>query len=265
MARASKSTRNAHQGAVRGLWDKPDLLNLIADVLLILGAAGLAWAAIVVAARQPYFTVKHLVLATPLQQTSQEQVQYMARKLLKGNFFTLSVDDMRQGFEKLPWVERAEVRRRWPFVVEVSLYERTPVARWREEQQSDVRLMSTRGEVFAANGFDQLPLLSGPEGASAAVLQRYTEFSKLASGVDRRVVALSLNSLQAWHVRLDDGLEIELGRDQLKSPVYERLGRFLAARAATEAQLGHALLSVDVRYPSGFAVKSLRRTQIQQG
>ena len=54
------------------------------------------------------------------------------------------------------------LRRQWPHRLEVTVDEHEPLARW-----NDAGLVSTRGEVFAADWNGELPQFEGPEGRAA--------------------------------------------------------------------------------------------------
>ena len=59
----------------------------------------------------------------------------------KRGFFAVRLQDAQDAVEKLPWVERAEVRKRWPDVMEISIVEHRPFARWGADRLlSDPRL-----------------------------------------------------------------------------------------------------------------------------
>jgi cell division protein FtsQ len=72
-------------------------------------------------------------------------------------------------------------------------------------------------------------------------------------GVEPAQVALSAR--YAWQVRLSNGVVLELGRDDSRSPVEERLARFVAAYPRIAASLNRPLDYVDLRYPNGFAIR----------
>ena len=64
-----------------------------------------------------------------------------------------------------------------------------------------------------------------------------------------------LSPRYAWQLRLSNGITLELGRDQLKEPVLQRLARFVAFYPQTLGSLNRRLEYVDLRYPSGFALR----------
>jgi len=252
-----------------GLWDRPNLLNLIADALLVSGAAALAYCAVMSVLALPIFPLKDIVVTSPLAQTTEAQIHYAARSSLAGNFFTVNLEKVRGSFEKLPWVRHAEVRRRWPHTLEVSLEEHKPVAYWRRGEDGDTRLINTQGEVFAAATNAVLPEFSGPEGSAPLLLARYQEFSDTLRAAQRTVVQLSLSDRQAWTLKLDDGLTLNLGREQMRRPINDRLQRFVAVRevafAGVQAKAGVRPVVADLRYPNGFVLRAAQAVAVDKG
>ena len=167
----------------------------------------------------------------------------------------MNLDAVRAAIEKLPWVRRAAVRRRWPDGLALEIEEHVAVARWQQAEGAESRLVNREGEVFAAAGNAELPLFIGPEGTAPEVLARYRELAPLLAPIGRRPASLALSPRLAWRLRLDDGVLLELGRDQARSRVSERLERFAAAhRQATERLKARADV-IDLRYPNGFALR----------
>ncbi|HMX16315.1 MAG TPA: cell division protein FtsQ/DivIB [Rhodocyclaceae bacterium] len=237
-----------------GFWDRPALMNLVADVLIFFSVAGLAWAAVTVFQRLPVFPLRQLVVTNDVRRVTHAQLDDAARSALAGNFFTVDLDGAREAFEKLPWVRRADVRRRWPDTIELAVEEHRAVARWRGVD-GESRLVNEFGEVFQAAAPAELPLFAGPEGSAPRVLARHREFSEVLVAVGRRPRAVILSAREAWQLRLDDGVLVDLGRDQAKHPLGERLARFTTYYQAARAKAGVGALLVDMRYPNGFALR----------
>lgn len=240
-----------------GFWDRPLLINLLADVLYLVGGGLLAWSGIAALQNLPVFPLQQVLVATPVVQVSRAQIEHAARSALAGNFFTVNLDTARSAFERMPWVRSASLRRVWPDAVELSIEEHQAVARW-TAQEGESRLVNAQGEVFIAGSEADLPRLVGPEGSAARVLQRYREFSDALAATGRRPVAVHLSAREAWQLRLDDGVVLELGRDQAKHPLGERIERYATNYAAASAALKGrlpAIGTVDMRYPNGFALR----------
>lgn len=248
------------------MWHKPHLLNVLADLLFAAGAAAMLAAAVLAAARLPMFPLRQVVLAAPLQSVRSDEVEgaLAGAGLLRGNFFNVNLEAVRGALEKLPWVRKVEVRRRWPGKLEVRVEEHRAVARWGGDAG---QLVNTFGEVFAtgatAGGGEadegashvDLPLLYGPQGSSADVLRRYVDTAAALRPIERRPVELTLSPRLAWHLKLDDGMVVELGREQSKAPVAMRLARFITFYPTTLVGRKPRPEVVDMRYPNGFALR----------
>jgi cell division protein FtsQ len=243
-----------------GFWDKPVLMNLVSDLLVVLGCALLAWAAAMSLQRLPIAPLREVVVTAPVERVSQSQIEHAARSALSGNFFTANLDAARAAFEKLPWVRRADVRRRWPDGIELEIEEHVAVARW-QRADGEARLVNSHGELFSAAPPEiALPVFSAPESASALVLGRYREFAQALAALGRQPVAVTVTAREAWQLRLDDGVVVELGRDEAKHPLGERMARFVGHYPQARARLGQAAAGVaDMRYPNGFALRAARR------
>lgn len=261
MAKPKRNSRNPKPDEALGFWDKPVLMDLVSDLFYVFGGIVLAWSAVQAMQKLPIFPLRQLVVATPLDQVSRGQIEHTARTALAGNFFTVNLDHVRAAFEKLPWVRRAELRRRWPDGLELSLEEHVAAARW-QRSEGEQQLVDTHGELFAAAppAEARLPSFAGPEGAAAEVLARYQEFSQALAPLGRHPVTLVLTPRQAWQLKLDDGFVVELGRDQAKHPLADRLARFVTFYPAARKKFGNVVGVADMRYPNGFALRAARKS-----
>ncbi|AXS80830.1 cell division protein FtsQ/DivIB [Dechloromonas sp. HYN0024] len=238
------------------MWNKPHLLNAIADLLMLVAAAALLAAAAVWLVRVPSLPVKQVVFAEALPHTKRGEVEQVLPGSLKGNFFSLNLEMVRGALEKLPWVRKVEVRRIWPAKLEIRIEEHKPVARWGEGRGE---LVNSYGEVFAA-GLPEpeaadLPQLFGPLGTAQDVLRHYSEFVGSFAKVGERPVQLTLSPRLAWQLKLQNGMVVDIGREQTKAPVGVRLQRFLEIYPETVAKRAVRPVVVDLRYPNGFAMR----------
>jgi cell division protein FtsQ len=238
------------------MWDNPDLLNGCANALYALAAAALIYAGVHAAMHSPLLPLRQLALRGALTQVTRERVEGAARLGAVGTFFSVDLDAVRHAFEALPWVRKVEVRRLWPERIEVALEEHVALARWGSDTQAK-RLVNTYGEVFEGELADamHLPQFAGPAGSAEELTRRYGAFRQVLAplGLEPRQVLLSPR--YAWQIRLSNGLTLELGRDQLKEPVLERLSRFVAFYAQTLGGLNRRFEYVDLRYSNGFALR----------
>ena len=145
------------------MWNRPHLMKDVADLLFSAGAA--AWLVVLVigAARLPLFPIREIVVTNELHEVRGVDIERAMSENLRGNFFSVSLESLRQSLEQLSWVRRAELRRRWPAGIEVSIEEQVPVAFW---GQAGGQLVNSHGEIFTATvglpSPESLPLLVGP-------------------------------------------------------------------------------------------------------
>jgi len=242
------------------MWNKPHVLNAIADLLWLAGAAALLAAAAVWLVRMPSLPVQQVVFAEAMQHVRRMDVEEALPGTLKGNFFSINLEAVRGALEKLPWVRKVEVRRIWPSRLEVRVEEHRPVARWEEARNGNRNeLVNSYGEVFAAVLPDKeaaaLPRLFGPQGTAPELLKRHADFVAAFSPVGRQPVQVVLSPRLSWQLRLDNGMVVDLGREQPKSPLGVRLQRFLEVYPETVARRPVPPAVVDLRYPNGFAMR----------
>lgn len=231
------------------MWDKPALMLWLANLLYAVAAILLLYAVLFLVVHLPLFPLREVKVNGELQHVTREQVQFIVTRALKGNFFTLDLNKTRRTFEKLPWVRNVNVRRRWPDKLEVTLEEHQALARW-----NNTALVNTRGELFQAASDQQLPVFSGPADAVQEVASQYQFFRQQLAAAGRQPVQVSLSPRRAWQIRLDDGLVVELGREQVE----QRLEKFVKVYDRSLGRLGQmnkAVDYVDLRYPNGFAVR----------
>ena len=254
----------ARAGVERGLWHRPALLNLISDLLTLGAAVALGWALVIWFVSRPLFPLRELVVLTEPSQVTAEQLDYAARLAVQGNFFTVDLDGVKQTFEKLPWVRKAEVRRRWPDALELRLEEHEAVAYWTVSESGEARLVNRQGEVFVAASNADMPQFDGPQGSASWLLARHAEFSDMLQPLGVRLVGLALSAREAWRLQLDNGMTIVLGREQEKSPLVERLQRFVAVWPRVQSEIDIEIKVADLRYPGGFALTPTDASVLQQ-
>ena len=255
----ARNSRIAPNASGRGLWDRPLLMNMLAELLFAVGGFLLLWSAVLGLQQLPAFSLRHLVVMKTTPQVSAQQIEYLARTAITGNFFTVDLAAARAVFQTLPWVRKAELRRVWPDVLELTLEQHQAAARW-TPHEGEARLVNTYGEVFLASLDDaeetnKLPQFEGPEGSAPRLLERFQELSSALRPMVRAPASLLLSAREAWRVVLDDGLTLELGRDQAKHPISERLARFVAAYPIAQLRIQSPVKVVDMRYPNGFALR----------
>lgn len=234
------------------------LMNLTATLVfavfgVVLLAAGAWWVL-----RQPFFPIAGIKVDGEVTHNNAVTLRANVAPQLAGNFFTVDLARARTAFESVPWVRKAVVRREFPNKLRATLTEHVPVAHWGDEAGS--KLVNGFGEVFEANVAevdDQLPRLDGPIEQAGQVLGMYRLLAPLFQPYELNVVELGLSSRGSWHVLLDSGALIELGRGRSEE-VVTRTERFLRTVSQVAAQYGRTVASVegaDLRHNEGYALR----------
>lgn len=243
------------------------LMNAVSALLvagLLLLALGLALRWVV---RQPVFAIKAIQVEGDVTRNSAASLRANALPRLSGSFLSLNLQTGRQAFEAVPWVRHAVVQRVWPSVLRVRLEEHKPAAYWETKAEgadadSDASveklLVNSFGEVFQANlgdvEDDDLPLLVGPAGSSAAMLRMWQQLQAQAQTLDDGIERLDLSGRGSWRLSLDKGAVIELGRGS-EAEVLARFGQFVHSITQITARYQTPLLSADLRHADGYAVR----------
>lgn len=182
------------------------------------------------------------------QRVDPAQLRNVVLPYAKRGFFAVKLDDAQAAVQNLPWVEKAEVRKRWPDVLEISVVEHKPFARW-----GDDRLLSEAGRLFplpAGLDVGKLPQLGGPDSQTREVVTLYNESRQLFAPLGVEVERLGMDKRGSWSLSLDNGVEVVLGRADARP----RLGRFARLMPSLISRSSAPLQRADLRYTNGFAL-----------
>jgi cell division protein FtsQ len=199
----------------------------------------------------------HLVTALPIkyvrtegvfQYLSKDDIKTVLKPLVKTGFFDANVQSIQVAVSTLPWVESVTVKRVWSDAIDIKVRERKPFVRWGEKS-----LISDQGVVFTPKSivpFEDLLMVIGPDQQHAKVLEIMKGVKTALADQSLELVEFSINNRWAWKMKLANGLEILLGRnEQLK-----KLQRFLKTLTVLQQEQIDAMEVVDLRYPNGYAV-----------
>ena len=222
--------------------------QLVIGLLLPVLVAGLGWLGLqaIDPGRWPIRAVR---IEGDLQRVDRERLQEVVAPLATTGLLLVDVDNVRVALERMPWVERAYVRRLWPDRLLLTVVEQQAVARW-----ADGQLVNRRGELFVVDAEGQpdgLPELHGPDGQARRLLEQYRLLDGLLSVAGQQVTRLELDPRRAWRLTLASGLEVELGRSEIRT----RLERLLGLLLGWDDERLAAAERIDLRYANGLAVR----------
>jgi cell division protein FtsQ len=216
---------------------------LLLTALTLASVLGARWLA------DPYrFPLTVVEVKGDFRQLMKEDLQAAIAAHVEDGFFSVDVAAIRKAAEQLPWVYKASVRRIWPATLRVQIEEQQPVAHWQESGY-----LNAHGEAFFPERNPatlELPWLSGPQGQEQKVLAHYGQVVETLAPLGLQVQQLALDERRAWSVRLDDEVQLWLGRAE----PWQRLQRFVRAYPGVFAGRLAELKRVDLRYSNGFSV-----------
>lgn len=163
-------------------------------------------------------------------------------------FFAVRLQEAQDAVERLPWVEHAEVRKRWPDTLEVEVSEHRPFARWAQD-----RLLSEEGRLFPTPqrlDVSALPQFGGPDSQVKEVVALYNESTQLFAPLGLQVRTLVMDRRGSWSLQLSNGTDVVIGRADARP----RLGRFARMLPQLLARQTQVLQRADLRYTNGFAL-----------
>ncbi len=183
-----------------------------------------------------------------------------------GNFFQVDVDDVQKQVLALPWIYSVAVRKQWPNQLKIYVVDQSPVALWNGDF-----LLNKFGKAFQADirrVNHALPQFFGPEGTEELALVNYNDINELLGFDGLDIDELILTERFSWQLTLNDGVTLNLGREER----VKRIVRFMDVYPAIKAQLAlknktkrkgkkntekdknQAVDYIDLRYDTGLAV-----------
>jgi len=246
------------------LWNHPERMQKLSRFLMRCFAVMLVIGVLVWLSQRPVFSLKQIqvepVAGQTLKHINKSIVKRQVLETVQGNFFSVRLEDVKRGFESMPWVRHANVRRVWPNGLIVNIEEQKPFATWGGADSQT--LMNSHGELFAGRvselGDDTRLLdFSGPDDAGQEVMSLYEKANNWFKPWNAEVVSLALTDRYAWHVKLSNGMKVEFGRDEESSDknlTEERVARLFKYWPQVQEKWANRIDAVDLRYANGFAV-----------
>lgn len=228
------------------MWNNAQAMKRVVGWLYLLIAIMLLTAGGIWLYHSPYFPIRKIDIQGEITQTNARTIEKIAQDNIHGNIFKADLDLAQKLFEQLPWIEKAEIRRRLPDTVEIKLIEHSVIARWGENA-----LLDKNGKVFQAQFDGELPIFEGNTGAENEMIARFALFQQEFNQTHLKIKKLIFTQRSAWSVELNNGLVVYLGREH----ELERLKKLMLVwLPVIEPQL-EQLEYIDMRYRDGFAVK----------
>lgn len=218
-------------------------------LILALALAGGAFVAITQMQDPAAYPIRKVTIDGDFRYLAPTSIKAAVSSAVRGGFFEVDVQDVREKILEEPWVKEATVRRIWPDTIHVSIVEQQPVAYWGESA-----LLNDDADVFAPNRSSFPPglvRLSGPVGAEVEILATYRQAMKSLGAIGLGISAVNLSARRAWTLSLKDGSSVVLGR---RGPL-DRLERFVQAYQHILRDHWDRVAVIDLRYTNGFSIR----------
>ena len=253
------------------LWNCPNSMTTVTRIVLMFSVLCLIITMLQWFFSQPNFHLKYLILnisSDNVQHVKPKELKKLVIMELNGTALTTDLGPIYKSVLSHPWIKEATVRRIWPNKILVNLVEHNIIGVW-----SDGRFVTQAGKLLQ---FDKLQSesirkekncfllkLDGPNETVTAVLDRASMISKKASKVGLQTTGVQLTSQYDWRVFFSNGMKMELGGENLETPLEKRLDNFFNSIAWVRKKIKKDLISVDLRYAQGFAFEESKISSIK--
>jgi len=182
--------------------------------LLVTGVLGRAFQGVKLAAdtvvNDAGFTIRNIHIAGG-QRTPAETIAAALDLSRDESIFAADLTAARARLMALPWVASAEVVRRYPDTIHVSIVEKRPFALWQPPANAALTVVERNGRPITAQGiepFIRLPKLVGAGAPEAAA--ELVDAVAAHRAVSARIAYFELVSQRRWNLVLNDGVVVKL-------------------------------------------------------
>jgi len=264
MSRFLQQFGNLLAFALSPIWNHPERMQKASRLLTRCFVVMLVVGILVWLSQRPVFALRQVQIEPVAGQTlthiNKVVVRQEVLETVQGNFFSVKLENVKKGFESMPWVRHANVRRIWPNGLVISIEEQKAFGTWggADSQQ----LMNTHGEIFSGRVSEvpddtHLIEFRVPSDASQEVMRLYEKANAWFKPWNAEISSLTLSDRYAWHVKLSNGMKVEFGRDEESSDknlTEERVARLFKYWPQVQDKWGNRVDAIDLRYANGFAV-----------
>ena len=241
-------------------------LGLAFFVCVLISLVSLGWWLTKMLIEQEHSPVNSIVITGEMPYTQREEVIDAMSDIDLGNFFQVDVNDIQAQVSALPWVYSVAVRKQWPNEVKIYVVDQTPVALWNGDF-----LLNQFGKAFQAKKMvlkEALPEFFGPEGSELLALTNFINLNDLLEYRNLSIDELILSERFSWQLTLNDGVMLNLGREErvkrvqrfmdvyplIKTHLEDQSKQNKKQKNNDKKQLKQAVDYIDLRYDTGLAV-----------
>jgi cell division protein FtsQ len=195
------------------------------------------------------FPIKNVQVKGSYSHESNQALENIITPYVHTSIFGLSASALQQRLLQLPWLADVNIRRVFPATIVITLQEKQPIYVW-----NDTALMTADGTAFtpALETFpSNLPKLIGPDDQQQLLFSTMEQINQLLQPLNITVQQLTLSDRGSWSMVLSNGIAVMIGKQNL----WDRLQQFVTVYPKVIGPKAQHALSVDLRYPNGFAIQ----------
>ncbi len=230
-----------------------EVAKMVADFVLamiLIAAIVLAsWMAYKRLTQHAFFPLKRVVIEQPLIFADGEDLTEVVSTYGHLDMLHIDVNVLAQEMAKISWVKSVKIKKQWPDALEVDVVERVPILRWGDKDFLDSEARHFR--LPESSGLQALFAVRGPEGSEAEVLEMYRVLHPWFNAQNMPLEGLTLDNRRVWRVRLKDGIEVILGREEIN----QRLKKLVVVNQRIIQRYRQYIDLLDLRYQDGFSVR----------
>ncbi len=220
------------------------------------------------------FAIHEVVVLGAAPNVDPAAVLVAVRNLGPRSWFSVDLDEVETAVAAVPWVYQADVRRKWPGKLLVTVAQAEPAARWNGKSW-----LNSAGEPLSMpSGYrnGDLPDLHGPLGTQDELISAYHDAAAIFRSPGSRIVAMRRSVRGVWSMRIDPSSTTSINHIEVmigKSEFAERIERIAAVLRNGLGPDLKRITHIDLRYPNGFAARvagkdgnepSMARSQIMR-
>jgi len=195
------------------------------------------------------FPIKQVKIVGSYDHLDKKALQDIISSYTKSGFFYINVLSMKYKILALPWVASAEIRRKWPDIIVVTLVQEEAVAQWGANAliNKKLRLFTPPLATFLPN----LPILFGAKERLIEIFTTYTQAQNILTTLNFKIKTMILQPHQYWELQLDNGVILYLKEAQ----ALNQLEFLVKIYHKLTHEHENPPKSIDLRYADGLAVK----------
>ena len=150
---------------------------------------------------------------------------------------------------ELEWVHHVNVRKGWPSGIDLEVHVESVIAYWNDNGFINEEGASVYSDLITGG---DLPHLYGPVGSEHEVMEQYQQLTSMLGKFGHEIKVLSVTERGSWSIETQEGVEVLLGKEDLKA----RMKRFLVVSERLRMQGDSREVDrMDARYINGVAVE----------